>query len=554
MKIIQFSNSHQNSLTNVEHTQIHIFSQFFNHHDSNRNKEIIECLQKNVNNKNITKIHLLNEKIYTYQEMGLMNSNKIIQTNIGKRLKFQHIFEYIRTNFIQGYMILVNIDIFFDNTLQKLKLCDIHETKKMFALLRYEYNGDENTSQLFGPRFDSQDTWIFHSNNIIKDSEERAFNFQMGQPGCDNKIIYLLKILGYEIINDPKYIKTFHNHSSQIRNYTSKDVIKEPWGVITPYDVDQNIIPSSLGINLKEIYSKKQDIWFEDNDILREYIQSKIENKTPFIIPRISGIENNFACFSKMINKDNKKNIENYIDKVNYAMKNNAGIRLSNMTSVIKYSDFYLKAFENCDLYNGWDLQGNYINHIKDSHDFIKKKFTSKQMIWSLSLDIFHYIHSKPWTQSLHGKRILIISPFINTISKQILNLPKLYDGVDLFPDCQFIFIKPPMTQCDEDSLEFDEELDRFYINLEKLKDKFDVALVSSGGYCNLICNQIFEKYKKSAIYVGGVLQMYFGILGNRWITERPDILRLYMNEYWVRPSLDERPKGHNKCEKSCYW
>ena len=58
----------------------------------------------------------------------------------------------------------------------------------------------------------------------------------------------------------------------------------------------------------------------------------------------------------------------------------------------------------------------------------------------------------------------------------------------------------------------------------------------------------------KSAIYVGGVLQMYFGIYGERWMRERPDILRVYMNEHWSRPKESEKPTNHKTVENNCYW
>ena len=58
----------------------------------------------------------------------------------------------------------------------------------------------------------------------------------------------------------------------------------------------------------------------------------------------------------------------------------------------------------------------------------------------------------------------------------------------------------------------------------------------------------------KSAIYVGGVLQMYFGIYGMRWMRERKDIMNLFMNQYWSRPMESERPEGYEKVEKSAYW
>jgi hypothetical protein len=58
----------------------------------------------------------------------------------------------------------------------------------------------------------------------------------------------------------------------------------------------------------------------------------------------------------------------------------------------------------------------------------------------------------------------------------------------------------------------------------------------------------------KSSIYVGGVLQMYFGVLGKRWLRERSDIVRLFLNNHWSRPQNSEKPRGFKKVEDCCYW
>ena len=131
----------------------------------------------------------------------------------------------------------------------------------------------------------------------------------------------------------------------------------------------------------------------------------------------------------------------------------------------------------------------------------------------------------------MRGKRVLIISSFVDSYKKKVDAgvLDKIY-GIDLFPECKLLFLKPPQTQGSNPSEEFDVELERFAKQIEGIKDQFDVALCSCGGYGNLVCGKIFEM-GKSAIYVGGVLQMYFGVLGQRWLRERPDIVRLFMNE-----------------------
>lgn len=557
MKIIHFSKNAEIT-KNPTNDKVYLFTQFFIHRDKQRQLEITECLKRNINNPVISKIFLLNEQIYTPQEMQL-NSGKIHQENIGKRLSFQDVFKFIRMNNISGYFIIANSDIFFDDTLNNLQLSTLHEKKQMFAQLRYEYDEKLGTrnSPIFGPRFDSQDTWIFHTNYTILENQEKAMNIILGQPGCDNKIIYILTILGYDIINDPLFIKTFHNHKSKLRDYTIKDVIQKPWGVVIPANANPLMIPPSLGINLLQVSQATrafQDVRYDDNNRLFEYIESKINSGKNFIIPRVSGIENNVAVFGRMCKNLGKipDDIQQYFQRILPAMKNNAGIKMTNFNSILKYSDMYLEAFDNCEMFAGWEVHGDYINHISQSYDYIVKTYNTKKIIWAFNFDIFHYIYSNPWTRALKGKRILIISPFEESIKEKIPIREKIY-GIDLFPDCIITTIKPPQTQADQDSREFDIELTDFFKKLDKIKDTYDVALVSCGGYANPVCNYIY-KSGKSSIYIGGVLQLYFGILGNRWLIERPDVIRLFLNEHWSRPKISERPINYEKVEGGCYW
>lgn len=535
---------------------INLFCQYYIDKNKKRQAEIIQCLQFNINNPHVQNVYLLNERIYTFLELGVTNKtniNKIIQINISNRIKYQDIFKYISENGIKGYNVIVNGDIFVDHTIDRLRYSDIHMTKKMLALLRYEYKpkDDINQSKLFGPRCNSQDTWIIHSNQTIQKECQKVFDFEFGKPGCDNKLIYLMNILGYEVINDPLTIKTYHYHTSQIRNYSKKDIISKPYGLSMPANIHYSLsIPKMPNlINYFSNYHKKE-ITFEDNNVLRNYIEKCFKSVKTFIIPRIAGIENNFAYIGDVMqNMTPNSNQKEYIDKTIQTMKNNAGIKISSVQSLIKYSKLYMNSFDNCETYFGWESYGNYINHIASSCKYMSAKYIKPQM-WTMALDIFHYIYSNPWTLALKGKKVLIVSAFEKSIQEKIPIREKIY-GIDLFPDCEIITICPPQTQGAEPSDEFDIELNSFIEILKPLE--YDIALVSCGGYGNLVCDAIYQQ-GKSAIYVGGVLQMYFGILGNRWLIERPDIVKLFFNEYWSRPKVEERPNGHHLVEKSCYW
>jgi hypothetical protein len=631
--------SRETKVSPTDDNQIHVFTQFFIHSSSpQRNIELQHCLYRNSLNPHITKIHLLNEKIYTNEELyGSIGSSlysthdsKVVQVNINKRLTFRDVFRYIRESGIYGYCVLTNADIFFDSTIQNVLYSSISREREVFALLRYEFRGeiDLSNTKIFGPRFDSQDTWIIHRSKnemkentqiqtqptethqqrqtqiqtqntethqqtqiqtqpiethqqtqntetstqlentkgtYIKESQEKAFDFEFGRPGCDNKISYLLNVLGYQVINDPRFIKTYHYHTETARNYTCKDVLPQPYTLLCPAGFNPYSMPSSLGVNIKNVIESTngfQHVRFDDNGFLYNYIKEKLDKKENFIIPRISGHENNFAFFGKVIQQNIASHvkptipndIQGYFQQTIPIMKRNAGIRISNLDSIINYSNMYLRAFENCEIYGGWESWGHYIPHIAQSHQFIRNNFSNKKIFWVFAMDIYHYIYSRPFTTALKGKRILIVSPFEDSIRAKLGVRSQIYDGVDLFPDCSFVFIKPPVTNGDNISDEFDIELMRFYVQLNELRGKYDVALLSCGGYANPIANYIYENHGASAIYVGGVLQMYFGIYGGRWLKERGDILKLFMNEHWSRPSAREKPNNFTSIENGCYW
>jgi hypothetical protein len=551
MKILNFSKS-THLLQDPTSDPINIFCQYYIDSNRDRAKEINQCLRLNNENPYISKIYLLNERIYTSEELNIAEPNKIIQVNMTKRISYQDVFKYITDNNIIGYHVIINSDIFLDGTINKIRYSDMHLHKKMHAILRYELDTTNiKNSKIFGPRFDSQDTWILHSNFNVLPNQQKIFNFQFGKPGCDNKLVYLMNILGYEIINDPLLIKTYHYHTSQVRSYTRKDSIKNPWGFVVPYNIHYSKLIPSLGVDLSVEYieTKLLEIKFDDNTVLHNYILKKFENNEHFIVPRISNIETDFSMMGDLIKSFGMKpDFYNILKRKLPEMKNNAGIKLSSIESIVLFSQMYINAFENSEMFFGWEMYGG-MSNIKQSYHYIKNKL-NKPILWASVLDVFHYIYACPWTLALKGKKILIISSFAKSIETKIPIREKIF-GIDLFPDCEIITISPPQTQGKNESEEFIIELEKFTQKLDLLE--YDVALVSAGGYGNIICNYIYNK-GKSAVYVGGVLQMYFGILGSRWLTDRPDVIRLFLNEYWSKPSDEEKPDGYKNIENGCYW
>lgn len=464
---------------------IHLFLQFFIHKDPKRHQEIQLCLQANVGNPAINKIHLLGERLYTLEELGIQ-SEKIVQTVIDRRLKFQDVFAYIRKNDIKGYHALVNADICFDETLPHIFTTTMHEERLAFAQLRFEYNSlNPCLSKLFGPRFDSQDTWIFHSNFPLPKKAEPAFNFEFGKPGCDNKMIYLMNVLGYKVINDPFFIKTYHIHSSIERDYTIKDVVTPPWGLIVPAYADPKLITPSVGIDpqvFSEYTNSFNECRFDDNALLYGFIDNRLNfEKKPFCIPRITG--------------------------------------------VMSYIKMEQEAFSNSDIFSCYCPGDVELQPIVKINEEIRERYSvTRKIIWSAVFDIFHYIYSCPWTTALKGKRVLIISLPIysqNITRQRIQNRKNVY-GIDLFPNCTIDIMEiSTFSNCKND-----------YSKINTKMKEYDVALVSCDECSNAICSSIYEN-GKSALHLGDVLPMYFGVYSKNWLTRRPDIIRIFLNEHW---------------------
>ena len=119
-----------------EKNPIFLIYQFFIHKNKERHSEIQLALKKNVSNEFINKIYLLNERIYTDEELGI-SSKKIKQILLNKRINFKNIFDFVSGNNLNGYCITCNADIFFDTSLKRLYKTGLHEEKKVFTQLRF---------------------------------------------------------------------------------------------------------------------------------------------------------------------------------------------------------------------------------------------------------------------------------------------------------------------------------------------------------------------------------------------------------------------------------
>ncbi len=530
-----------------------LIQQFYVAPNRERHAENVECLRRNIENDAIDRIVLLNEREYSPYELGIGASipGKLIQEVIGHRLTYADAARYARGQNV--FVVLSNADIFFDASVANVRRSGLKTGRRVLCQLRYEFEPGKpldrcmpfGASSGFICQPNSQDTWIWHSGHSVPDELEGAFSLALGTPGCDNAVAHRFGLAGFERLNLPGWVRTYHYHASDMRSHHKRpDLTCEP-----PH---QLIIPSYDHTHPVTLRTKSMDS-ITGNKLLAQIIEREKAAGRPFLLPRVAGIENDVAALGAELEQNEflPPDRKRVLRRARSIMKKHAGVRLDTDAAIMNYSRQYMSAMHQSTAYFTWAPWGNVARHYAMSFTFVETNFQKTQLDAGV-LDVFDAVWAEPWTHALRGQRILIVSAFSETIRRQIETGARPYP-VDLFPECTFVFITPPQTQGANPGRSFEAERQTLVGSVREVLDTFDVALCACGGYGNPLCADIY-RMGKSAIYVGGVLQMYFGVLGSRWERERPEIVKAYVNENWVRPSASERPVGYETIEKSCYW
>ncbi len=273
------------------------------------------------------------------------------------------------------------------------------------------------------------------------------------------------------------------------------------------------------------------------------YIKEIIQENKPFFIGRIAGCELKVAyCFQQ-------GNLFDIVDELR-ELENNAGIYTQTNESLKEYTKRLIEAYEHCTVIAEWEQGGKVFAHTGSGQEYISKRTPKTPKIDARALEPYYFKDN--WMTSIKGKKVLIIHPFLKTFQKQAGNLKKIFPGKSWFEDCHLQFAQPPLTLAgNHEGKDWREHLTPF---LESLREKsdFDIALVAAGGYGMLVSDYIYKEMNKSVMYIGGALQLFFGVIGKRWFDNK-DILKL-VNDDWIRPSKEEKPNNFTNVEKGCYW
>jgi hypothetical protein len=163
------------------------------------------------------------------------------------------------------------------------------------------------------------------------------------------------------------------------------------------------------------------------------------------------------------------------------------------------------------------------------------------------------YLSAHPWSETLEGRRVLVVHPFSKTIESQYNNhRQRLFEDDRVLPKFgSLATVQAVQTIAGNRSHHADwfQALQSMKIAMDAID--YDVAIIGCGAYGFPLAAHA-KRNGKLAVHLGGATQILFGIRGNRWDAD-PKISRLY-NDYWVRPAPEERVTGADRVENACYW
>ena len=340
-------------------------------------------------------------------------------------------------------------------------------------------------------------------------------------------------------------------------NWWTKEMERLPNNELNKIFKNMEIYPPEIalkGLNQMRLKRLNDNLEFSDIFESNNYIINLIKNNIPFSIIRtgLGGAE--ITTTYKLSKNDN-------IDKKDlYHLETNAGIYgIKNNEQLKKYCDLYENSIKNCTAIVNWETK----------HDIYFSKLYNLKNFQRGTSQILHYFQSNicqekdmfdlntPWTLYLYGKKVLIINPFIKSIKKQLKKKFRFSNNNFFHKDQEFIFYKCYNTITGNHIHKNWYETYCIMCN-DITKIDFDIALVSCGGYGLPLCDFIHKNLNKSAFYIGGQLQLFFGITGNRWVASKNYKKRInnkinnYNNFIYVEES--ERVSNYKLLEQGAYF
>jgi hypothetical protein len=322
--------------------------------------------------------------------------------------------------------------------------------------------------------------------------------------------------------------------------------------------ISKYVLKTLRKVNQKIWNKAPQKISYElDPDKASQLIYAALASEEPCMIARFGAFElSTLVNYLGVHNTD--KNVLNYLkgnepdwwwtESLIQYMNTNAGFFPPTVEKIEQFCELMLKDIKQVDVLGSW----------LDNEHFVSDKLNADRVHLRL---LEPFWAKKPWTNVLEGKKVLVIHPFDKTIGAQYKKRDLLFQQ-QILPEFELITM-PAVQSIGGGSNVFTDWFEALeYMKSEIDKIDYDICLIGAGAYGFPLAAHVKRSGKK-AVHLGGSLQLLFGIKGKRWedsnygVKEWGIAPRSYsslMNEHWVRPSENEKPKNANAVEGACYW
>lgn len=291
----------------------------------------------------------------------------------------------------------------------------------------------------------------------------------------------------------------------------------------------------------KWVNARSRRFWAEhpllSNAEVHRRISDAIKTNQPFSVARLGGVEASILIWAMSETR--------LLDRFFFPFSStnqgatNAGVRPRYKSSYRFFAELCSEALDGIDLQGVW----------RTAHEAVCLKHQKTAAYFDLESAGPEGKNDKHWLCAVKGKKVLVVSPFSDSINFQIPLLCKVWPCMNWMDGTNFVVEPFPYLIDDECPEAWWDVYSR--IGRVVSRGDYDVALFGCGGL-GLPFAHLAKKSGRMGIHMGGHLQMVFGIYGERHLHQ--SWFRNQINCFWKRPNLDEVPKSAKRVEGGCYW
>ena len=287
----------------------------------------------------------------------------------------------------------------------------------------------------------------------------------------------------------------------------------------------------------------------------QEVIKHYIKSDSPAMLARFGSVE--LSAFCNWLQVKNKMEQDYAYSDIRYikdqcfpdwycigtrrSMQNQAGFFSVCRKELDKWGRLVEKDIGYIDLLFTWQDMEKYICSYLNGIP----RVLNSEMYWP-------YNFQNPWSCELEGRKVLVISPFAETIRKQYQKREKLFQNKKVLPAFSLRTIRAVNILGKVRHKGISSWFDALELMKKQMdKEDYEIALIGCGAYAFHLAAHA-KRCGKKAIILCGSLQVLFGIYGARY--ERYLKEKGILNEFWVRPGEQERPEGYQNVENGAYW